>query len=109
MQVSACSMGPQFHELNSLKAQTHYWALFGVFIPFIPDTTVGRKHFRMLISKAIKAGTSQAIFAFNKEPQRHRQFAESFLVSLDRRKSRDQIAFTVRRAARIQAAIENGS
>src|SRR5689334_18241795 len=57
--------------------------------------------------EAIKTRTAKTVFAFHEKAQRDRQFAKRFLISLDRREPRDQIAFAVRGAARVQLAVLN--
>src|SRR4029079_7530462 len=64
-------------------------------------------HVGMLFRKTIEAGAAQSVFAFNKKPQRHRQFAESLLVRFNSRQARHQIAFAVSRAARIKFAVQD--
>src|SRR5882724_11499235 len=107
MQISARAMRPQLDELDSLESQTDNRPLFRILVTFIPNTTFGSKHFRMLVRKAIQARATQPVFSLNKKPQRHRQFAKSFLVGLNSRESRHQIALAVCSAARVKLAVEN--
>ena len=79
--------------------------LFRVARAFIPQATVSLQQLRILSREAIKTRTAKTILAFDKEAKRDRKFSKCLLIRFDCRKPRDQIAFTVRRAARVQLAV----
>src|SRR3982750_2209759 len=62
----------------------------------------------MLSREAIEARATESVLAFYDEAKRRRQFSESLLVSFDRSESRNQIAFAVRSATRIEFSVDDG-
>src|SRR6266536_4128598 len=62
----------------------------------------------MLVRETVETGTAQAILPFTYEAERNGQLAKRFLISLNGRKSRHQIAFAVCRAPGIKLSVNDG-
>src|SRR2546426_9484918 len=108
MKVRTCAVGPQLHKLDAFETEADYRPLLCVFVPFIPDTTLGSQHLGIFSGEAIKARASQSIFAVDEEAQRDGQLAKCFLIGFDSRQPGHQIAFAVGSAASIELAIDDG-
>src|SRR5205085_11592158 len=107
MQIGIRAVSAQFDEADAFEAETDDESFFRVAVAVVPNATVCAQHVRVLAREAIEARTAQAVFAFDDEAQTEREFAERLLISLDGREPRDQIAFTVRRAARVEFVVEH--
>src|SRR5205085_6560167 len=107
MQIGIRAVSAQFDEADTFEAETDDELLFRVAVTVVPDTAVRAQHVRVLTREAIETRTTQAVFAFDDEAQAEREFAERLLISLDGGEPCDQIAFTVRRAARVEFVVEH--
>src|SRR5690349_17723378 len=105
MQVRTRTESAQFEKRDAFETKTHDRRLTRVARAFVPQTTVGFKQLSVFARETIKTRTTEAVFTFHEKAQRHRQFAERLLISLDGGKTRDEIALAVRRATRVQLAV----
>src|ERR1700694_3232783 len=107
MQVGTRSVRPQLQKRYALETEADDRALFRVPVTFVPDAPFGLQQIRMLGSEAIETGTAETIFAFDQEAETDGQFAERFLIGLDRGQPRYEVAFAVGGAARIKLAVDD--
>src|SRR6476620_6544613 len=107
MQVGARAVGPQFHKLDALEAETDNRPLFCVLVAFVPKASLCRQQLRIISSETIKTRATQAIFPIDKESQRNRQLAEGFLIGFDCGHASNQIALAVGRPAGVELAIDD--
>src|SRR3977135_2634884 len=109
MQISTGAMRAQLQKSDPFEAQADHRTLFGIPVTFVPEAAFSLQQVGVFGSEAIETGTAESIFTFNNKPQTYRQFAKGLLVSLNRRQSRQQIAFAVGRAPCIKFAVEDAA
>src|SRR2546421_7965967 len=104
-QVCARTVGAKLKEGDALEAEVDDEPFFRVLVAVVPDAPVGAQKFSVLFCELVEARTCQTVLALNEEAQADGELAESFLISLDRRDARDQVALAVRRAPRAELSV----
>src|SRR5690242_14761025 len=105
MKIGASSKRAQLQKRDALETETDDRILFRVARTLVPETTIRFQHVGVFVSETIKTRAAKPVFTFDNETQRHRKFAERLLIRFNCCQSRDQIAFAVRRATRVQLSI----
>src|ERR1044072_4173206 len=97
----------QLQKREAFEAGTDDRILFLVGRAFIPQAAVSLQQLRVFSREAIKTRTAKSVLAFDDEAKRDRKFSKRLWIRFDCGKTRDEIAFTIRRAARVQLAVRD--
>jgi hypothetical protein len=105
MEIGTSAESAQLKKRDALEAEAHDGILFRITRAFVPQTAVRLQQLRILFCETIQTRTAESVFALDQKAKRDWKLPKRLLISLDRGQTRNQIAFTVRRATRKQLTV----